>query len=89
MYRYLAALPGVDVLIPIFGDFRPFSAIKLAFFLKTHVTMEFLQTLAVFWIRNADFCPIFLRIYFKNILKIGPSFWHKAILTPVDTMLIF
>jgi hypothetical protein len=39
--------PGVDVMITIFGDFRPFSAKKLAFFSKTNVMIKFFQNLAL------------------------------------------
>jgi hypothetical protein len=34
-------LPRVDVTITIFCDFKHFSAEKMAFFLKTRVTMHF------------------------------------------------
>jgi hypothetical protein len=37
---------GVDVIIPIFGDFDLFSEYKLAFFLKTNLMMQFLKKLA-------------------------------------------
>jgi hypothetical protein len=42
------ALPGVDVVITIFGDFPPFSAKKLAFFSNTNVMTNFFQKLALF-----------------------------------------
>jgi hypothetical protein len=45
-----------DVMIIIFCDFRKFSAKKLAFFFKTNVLIQILQKLAVFRIKNANFC---------------------------------
>jgi hypothetical protein len=39
---------GVDVMITIFGDFRQFSAKKLAFFSKTNVMIKILHNLALF-----------------------------------------
>jgi hypothetical protein len=39
---------GVDVMITIFGDFRQFSAQKLAFFSKTNVVIKSLHNLALF-----------------------------------------
>jgi hypothetical protein len=39
---------GVDVMITIFCDFLQFSAKKLAFFLKTNVTIKILHNLALF-----------------------------------------
>jgi hypothetical protein len=41
-------LPGVDVMITIFCDFRRFSAKKLAFFSKTNVMIKILHNLALF-----------------------------------------
>jgi hypothetical protein len=39
--------PGVDVMKKNFGDFRQFSAKKLALFAKTNVVIKFLQKRAV------------------------------------------
>jgi hypothetical protein len=39
---------GVDVMITIFGDFRQFSAKKLAFFSKSNVLIKILHNLALF-----------------------------------------
>jgi hypothetical protein len=38
---------GVDVMIIIFGDFRQFSAKKMAFFSQTNVMINFLHNLAL------------------------------------------
>jgi hypothetical protein len=43
---------------------------KLAFFTKTNVMINFLQNLALFWEKNANFFVDFLS---KNILKIITS----------------
>jgi hypothetical protein len=43
-----ASTSGVDVMITIFGDFRQFSAKKLAFFSKTNVMNKLLHNLALF-----------------------------------------
>jgi hypothetical protein len=40
-HKYL--IPGVDVMITIFGDFRPFSTKYWLFILKTNVIIQFLQ----------------------------------------------
>jgi hypothetical protein len=40
--------PGADVMIIIFGIFRPFSVKKLAFFLKSYLMIRFSQKIAVF-----------------------------------------
>jgi hypothetical protein len=58
-------------MITIFCDFWQFSAKKLAFFSKTNVLINFFQTLALFWVKNAIFCWIFRRKYLKNH-NIGP-----------------
>jgi hypothetical protein len=48
------------------GDFRICSfGEKVLFLLKTNVMIEFLQKLAVFWAKNANFCH-FLRKCFKS-----------------------
>jgi hypothetical protein len=48
--------PGVDVMITIFCDFCQISAKKLAFFSKTPILWsQFLQKLALFWVKNANF----------------------------------
>jgi hypothetical protein len=41
-------MPGIDVMINIFSDFRQFSAKKMAFFSKTNVMIKFLHNLAFF-----------------------------------------
>jgi hypothetical protein len=41
-------VPGVDVMITIFCDFRQFSAKKMAFFSKTNVMIKILHILALF-----------------------------------------
>jgi hypothetical protein len=43
-----AGLPGVDVMITIFCDFRQFSAKKFAFFSKINVMIKILHNLALF-----------------------------------------
>jgi hypothetical protein len=58
-------LPGVDVMITIFCDFRQFLA-KMALFSKTNVMIKILHNLALFWVKNTYFSPIF----WQNILKI-------------------
>jgi hypothetical protein len=59
-------------MIAIFGDFCKFSAKKLAFFFsKTNVMIKFLHYLALFWVENANFLPIFWWKYLKNH-NIGP-----------------
>jgi hypothetical protein len=64
--------PGVDVMIKIFGDFRQFSAKKLAFSQKPMLWSKFLHNLlALLRIKNAIFCNFFRRKYFKNH-NIGP-----------------
>jgi hypothetical protein len=42
------AQSGVDVMITIFGDFRQFSAKKLAIFSKTNAMIKILHNLALF-----------------------------------------
>jgi hypothetical protein len=44
--------PGADVMIAIFGE-------KLTFFSKTNVMINFLNNLALFRIKNANFCAKF------------------------------
>jgi hypothetical protein len=51
---------GVNVVIPIFGDFRQFSEIKMVFFLKTNVNSKQLSNR----VKIAQFPFIF---YGKNI----------------------
>jgi hypothetical protein len=46
--RWYIGIPGVDVMITIFCDFRQFSAKKLAFFSKTNVMIKVLHNLALF-----------------------------------------
>jgi hypothetical protein len=60
------SVPGVDVMITIFRDFRHFLAKKLAFFSKTNVLIKFLQNLALFWVKNANFLLIFSAKIFKK-----------------------
>jgi hypothetical protein len=59
-----ASHPGVDVMVPIFGDFRQFSAKKLAFFSKTNVIIKILQNLALFSVKYANF---FTEFFGENI----------------------
>jgi hypothetical protein len=40
-------------------DFQQFSSKKIALFSKTNATIEFLQNLALFEVKNAIFSPIF------------------------------
>jgi hypothetical protein len=74
-----STLPGVDVMITIFCDFRQFSAKKLAFFSKTNVMMKFLFNLALFRVKNAKFCWFFWRKNFKNH-NIDPSLLGSHVL---------
>jgi hypothetical protein len=62
-------LGGFRRLLPIFSNFRPFSAEKVAF-LKTNVMIQFLQKLAEFRTKNADF---FSKFVGKNVKKIIPG----------------
>jgi hypothetical protein len=50
---------GTDVMITIFCDFRQFSAKKLAFFSKTNIMINFLQTSFVFRQKRQNFCAEF------------------------------
>jgi hypothetical protein len=60
-------LPGVDVMITIFCNFRQFSATKLAFFSKTNVMIKFLQKLAVVWAKNTNiFAKILAKIFLNH-----------------------
>jgi hypothetical protein len=71
--RFVGSVPGVDVMITIFGDFSQFLAKKLAFFLNTNVMIKFFQHLALFRVKNANFI---VKFFGENILKnhnIGPS----------------
>jgi hypothetical protein len=53
MHTYIA---GADVMITIFSDFRQFFAEKIGvFFSKINVMIDFLQNLALFWVKNAIF----------------------------------
>jgi hypothetical protein len=54
-------------MIPIFCDFRQFSAKKLAFFSKTNVMVKIFHNLALFRVKNAKF---FAEFFGENILKI-------------------
>jgi hypothetical protein len=45
--RPIRSLPGVDVMITIFCEFRQFSAKKLAFFSKTNVMTKILRNSAL------------------------------------------
>jgi hypothetical protein len=65
--------PGVDDMITIFCDFRQFSAKKMAFFSKTNVMIKFLNTLALFWVKNVNF---FAEFFGENIFKIITSVPH-------------
>jgi hypothetical protein len=60
------ALPGADVMITIFCDFRQFSAKKFAFFAKTNVMIKILHNLALFGVENANFFAEFFRENYKN-----------------------
>jgi hypothetical protein len=51
-------------------DFRQISAKKLAFFSKTDVMIKFLNTFALFWVKNDNF---FADFFDENILKIITS----------------
>jgi hypothetical protein len=57
-YHYINR--GFDVLTTIFGDFRQFSAKNLAFLPKTNVMIKFLLNVALFWVKNTIFSPIFV-----------------------------
>jgi hypothetical protein len=62
---FSGASPGVDVMITIFRDFRQFSAEKIGvFFSKSNVMINNLLYLALFRVKNANFCNFFLRKYF-------------------------
>jgi hypothetical protein len=63
---------GVDVMITIFCDFRPFSAKKLAFFSKTNVMMKILHNSALFWVKNANFFADFFGENIEKNHNIGP-----------------
>jgi hypothetical protein len=65
--------PGVDVMIPIFCDFRQFSAKKLAFFSKTIVMTKILENPAVVWAKMPFFANFVWRKYYQNH-NIGPSY---------------
>jgi hypothetical protein len=56
--------PGVDVMITIFGDFCQIQVKKLAVFSNTNVMIKLLYNLALFWVKNANFCNFFRRKYF-------------------------
>jgi hypothetical protein len=43
----------------------------LAIFSKTNLMIKFFHYLALFWVKNANFCRFFWRKYFKNH-SIGP-----------------
>jgi hypothetical protein len=60
-------------MITIFGDFRQFSAKKLAFFSKTNVTIIFWHNLSSFVLsqKRQFFHNFFRQKYFKNH-SIGP-----------------
>jgi hypothetical protein len=57
-------------MITFFGDFRRFSAKKLAFYSKTNVMIKILHNLALFGVKNANF---FAEIFGENIFKIITS----------------
>jgi hypothetical protein len=46
-------------MVIILGDFRPFLAKKLAFFLKTKVRIQLLHKLPVYWAKMPNFSPNF------------------------------
>jgi uncharacterized Fe-S radical SAM superfamily protein PflX len=52
-------LSGIDVMITIFCDFCQISAKKMAFFSKTNVMIKILDNLALFGVKNANFCAEF------------------------------
>jgi hypothetical protein len=55
-------------MIAIFGDFRQFSAKRMAFFSLTNVTIKIFHNLALFWVKRANFFrQFFLQKYFKII----------------------
>jgi hypothetical protein len=61
---------GVDVMITIFCDFYQFSAKKLAFFLKTNVTITIFAKTSFVLSQNAI---IFAKFFGENIFKIITS----------------
>jgi hypothetical protein len=69
-YVEIIKIAGTDVMITIFCDFCQFSAKKLAFFSKTNVMIKFLNNLALFWVKNANF---FAEFFSENIFKIMTS----------------
>jgi hypothetical protein len=69
------ANPWVDIMITIFGNFRQFSAKKLAFFSQTNVMIKILHNLGfVLSQKRQFFRRIFRQKYLKNH-NIGP--WSK------------
>jgi hypothetical protein len=68
---------GVDVVITMFCHFWLFSAKKLPLFTMTNVTIKFLHYLALFWVKNADFCGknIFLNHYIGPMARL--LYWSK------------
>jgi hypothetical protein len=59
--NHLPAFSGVDVEINIFSQFRQFSAKKWAFFSKTNVMIQTLQTLAVYFGQKRQLLDKFFR----------------------------
>jgi hypothetical protein len=75
-FTYIEPDLGSMLSSQFYCDFRQFLAKKLAFFSKTNVMIKFLHKLALFWVKNAIFSPIFWRKYLKNH-NIGP--WSSYI----------
>jgi hypothetical protein len=71
-------IPGTDVMITIFCNFWQFLAKKMAFFSETKVMIIFLNNLALFWAKNANFFADFSAkiskksyhrpLHYKNVL---------------------
>jgi hypothetical protein len=77
-----------DVMIPVFCDFRQFSAKKLAFFSKTNVMINFFHNLALFWVKNANLCRFFWPKYSKNHITSVPGYFHGVKRWKIITFLL-
>jgi hypothetical protein len=60
--------PGVNAKISVFRDFHHFSAKNLAIFLKTNVVVKFLNNLALFRVKNANFS---VKIFYGPVSQVG------------------
>jgi hypothetical protein len=70
IFKIKISVPGVDVMITMFCDFRQFSAKKLALFSKINVTIKILHTFALFWVKSANFSAYFMaKIFLKSKSK--------------------